>query len=154
VATLGAVMCPAAQANRPLKSLVSLPPMTSQLTGVCSFPITITGSLSATEIDFRNGSGRIVRTAFHATETDVFSANGVTLVGVPYHFNVEVRFDSNGNTVSIVGNGVAEHLPLPGGGVFLSAGRTDFLARGDAFILTPDRGTGGDIPALCAALAG
>jgi hypothetical protein len=153
-AAVGAVLSPAAQAFRPVKSLVTAPQGVAVVTGVCPFSFTSTSSLTATEIDFKNGSGQVIRTAFHATETDVFTANGVTLMGRPYHFTVQVQFDSNGNPTSIVGSGIAENMPLPGGGVFLSAGTTDLLARGDQVILAPDHGTSGNIPALCAALAG
>jgi hypothetical protein len=49
---------------------------------------------------------------------------------------------------------VGSRVQLPGGDVFLTAGRLDFAADPDAqFILQPDVGAQGNIAGFCAALA-
>jgi hypothetical protein len=88
------------------------------------------------------------------TEQDTFSAHGKTLTGDPYRFNVDVRFDSDGNITGLFANGNAENVPLPGGGSFHTAGRIDFLAHpGDDFVLTPDQGNTGNLAGFCTALS-
>ncbi|MGZ6265642.1 MAG: hypothetical protein ACXWN4_01880 [Candidatus Limnocylindrales bacterium] len=85
---------------------------------------------------------------------DTFSANGKTLTGTPFTFNIEARFDSDGNLKSLTAAGVVERVQLPDGSTFFSAGRVDYLAHPDVqFILTPDEGHSGDVPAFCAALS-
>jgi hypothetical protein len=46
-------------------------------------------------------------------------------------------------------------VPLPDGGLFISAGRVDIAARGfPTFVLTPDAGGTVNLDKFCAALAG
>src|SRR6266699_2088827 len=63
------------------------------LTDLCSFPISVAASQTVTEMDFVNSSGAITRIHVHAVEQDTFSANGKTLVGEPYTYNIVIRFD-------------------------------------------------------------
>lgn len=88
----------------------------------------------------------------HIVEQDTFSANGKTLTGEPYTFNVFVSLE-NGEVTAILSRGVAEKIPLPDGKLFISAGVVDFLAQGVPFTLRTDLGVTGDIDALCAALS-
>jgi hypothetical protein len=74
----------------------------STLTDVCSFPI-------------------------HVHAQDTISANGKTLVGDPYTFNIEILYDSNLNIMGFYLNGIAEKIPLPDGSLFISAGRMNLL---------------------------
>jgi hypothetical protein len=49
---------------------------------------------------------------------------------------------------------VTSRVPLPGGTVFLTAGRADFaLHPGVDFLIQPDRGAQGDVAGFCAALS-
>ena len=123
------------------------------VTDLCPFPVSITGTQEGYFIERQLASGG-EQLIFHGTETDVFSANGNTLVGLPYTFNVQAISDADGNFVSFDAEGIAERVPLPGGGEFFSAGRTDWMLHPDAITLVnPDNGRVGNVEGLCAALA-
>jgi hypothetical protein len=144
---------PAAAADRPVKS-----EFTFSDTGVidegCAFPVAITATGGATETDFFDSGGALTRIELHATEQDTYSANGKSLVGAPFTYNVTVFLDSSGNITSALVNGVIAKVPLPDGGLFISAGRVDLAARGfPMFILTPDVGATANLDRFCAALA-
>lgn len=84
----------------------------------------------------------------------MFTANGKSLTGEPFTFNTEVLFDSQGNVTHVYASGLVERILLPGGSLFLSAGRADFAAHpGESFLLSPDVGAKGNIAGFCAALA-
>jgi hypothetical protein len=127
---------------------------TSVVTDICSFPVTITATLVGTETTFFDQSGAVTRIHDHVVEQDVFSANGETLTGLPFTFNIQVLFE-NGEVTHVYASGLVEKVPLPDGTVFLSAGRLDFAAHpGAEFRIVPDVGRSGDVAAFCAALAG
>ena len=127
---------------------------TFSLTDVCSFDIKIDSTIAGTEIDFFDQSGDLTRIYMHQVEQDTFSANGKTLVGTPFTFNIQFLFDSDRNITHIYANGIVERIPLPDGSLFISAGRLDYMAHpGVYFILSPDHGNSGNIDAFCAALA-
>jgi hypothetical protein len=125
------------------------------LTGVCSFPITVDVSQTGTVTVFTDRNGSTTRVEVHAVEHDVFTANGKTLVGLPYTYNVHVLIDpATGDVTHSYATGVVSRVPLPGGDLFLTAGRLDFIEHPDAaFVLQPDVGAQGNIQAFCAALA-
>lgn len=142
-----------ASANRPTTTPISGTPSTVATT-LCPFPVTVDSTLDGIERVFTDRSGNVVRIQDQFTEQDTFSANGNVLVGLPFHNRLTVLFDAAGNVTHVYEVGVIERVPLPGGQVFLSAGRVDFSAHGDAaFLLTPDKGRSGDLGAFCAALA-
>jgi hypothetical protein len=85
----------------------------------------------------------------HSAEQDTFSANGKTLVSQVYHFSLQGFFDENGD-VTVVGHGVLVRVPLPGGGVFIGAGRVDSFGN---FSLSPDHGAFKNLEGFCAALS-
>ncbi len=121
---------------------------------ICDFPVTITATLVRTETTFYDESGEVTRIQIHVVEKDVFTANGETLTGLPYTFNIQVLFE-DGEVTHVYASGVGERVPLPDGTVFLSAGRLDFAAHPEAeFRIVPDVGRSGDVAAFCAALAG
>ncbi len=122
------------------------------LENVCLFPVTLDNTIHATEIYFFDQSGALTRAYAHWVEQDTFSANGKTLIGEPFTFNVEFLFDADGTLVHQYASGVVETVPLPDGSVFFSAGRLDFINKGGP-VITPDRGRSGDLAAFCAALA-
>lgn len=127
---------------------------TSTLTGVCSFPVEVTFSQTFTEIDYFDSSGNLTRVFIHAVEQDVFTANGKTLTGEPFTFNTDVLFDAAGNVTHVYASGIVERIILPGGSLFLSAGRADFIAHpGETFLISPDVGATGNIAGFCAALS-
>ncbi len=121
---------------------------------VCSFQVDVVSNYLVTEIDFFDNSGVLTRANLHMVAQDTFTANGKTLVGIPYPFNIDWYFDSSGNLTAYYVQGVVEMIPLPDGSMFVSAGRTDAFAHpGEVFILTPDKGSQGNIAGFCAALA-
>jgi hypothetical protein len=124
------------------------------VTDICDFPVTITATLVGTETTFYDQSGAVTRIQIHVVEQDVFTANGETLTGLPYTFNIQVLFE-DGEVTHVYASGVVARVPLPDGTVFLSAGRLDFVAHpGAEFRIVPDVGRSGDVAAFCAALAG
>jgi hypothetical protein len=116
--------------------------------------VTVNFTGSGFEIDRFDANGNILGVQVHQVEHDVFSANGNTLVGLPYTFNQQVTFDSEGNVTHVYASGVASRVPLPGGDLFFTAGRIDFIAHpGVSFLLQPDVGAQGNIAGFCAALS-
>jgi hypothetical protein len=120
---------------------------------ICSFPVTINASFVGTETTFVDKNGAVTRIHDHIVEQDVFTANGESLTGLPFTFNIQVLFE-DGEVTHIYASGLVERVPLPDGTVFLSAGRLDFAAHpGSDFRIVPDVGRSGDVAAFCAALA-
>jgi hypothetical protein len=154
VAVVGmGVFASAAAADQPVVSYFPAT-FTATLTDACSFPIDVESTAQLKETDFVDQSGATTRILFQGTEQDTFSANGNTLVGVPFHLDVAFVFDSSGNVTHIFGQGITEIVRLPDGSLFLAAGRVDFVAHGNpAFLLTPDVGTTVNLTEFCAALA-
>jgi hypothetical protein len=135
------VFASTAAADKPIVSTTTATSSTV-LTDVCSFPITLDSSATVTRI------------VAHIVEQDVFSANGKSLTGVPFTFNIDVLFDSSGNVTHVFANGVVEKVPLPGGGLFITAGRVDFVAHGSPpFLIFPDVGATVNLEGFCAALS-
>jgi len=155
-AVLGAaVLAPLAAAVPPLKE--ELPPFafSTVLTGVCSFPITIDSTITGGQTTYFDQHGNVVRIEIENREQDVFSANGKTLVGLPYNFKLALIIDpATGEILHAYARGVAARIRLPSGKLFLTAGRLDFVDHPDElFVLQPDHGAQGDIAAFCAALS-
>jgi hypothetical protein len=124
------------------------------LTDVCAFPINVDATFSGIETDFVDQSGALTRILIHQVEQDTFTANGRTLVGIPFTFNLEILFDSDGNVTHVFSSGLFETIPLPDGSLFISAGRADFtLHPGVSFLISPDMGNPGNIEGFCAALS-
>jgi hypothetical protein len=142
-----------ALADKPVKYEYTFP-WNDVLSDICSFPINIVGINNYMEIDFFNKSGSLTRIYVHGVQQDTYSANGKTLVGLPYTYNVEMLFDSSGNITNNYANGVYEKIPLPDGSLFISAGRTNFMEHPNVgFLISPDKGNPGNIAGFCAALA-
>lgn len=152
-AAAAAVLAPAAAAVPPVMTSGSFSASTV-MTGVCSFPVTVNSSVTFNETDFFDQSGALTRIYFHSVEQDTFSANGRSMTGLPFPFNIEILFDSGGNITHLFASGIVERIVLPDGSLFLTAGRLDFTRHpGAAFLLTPDVGNSGNVAAFCAALA-
>ncbi len=152
-AMAAAVFASSATATPPMK-FTDTATVTSELTDVCPFPVMVESTITFTEIDFLDESGNVTRIFSHTVEQDVFSANGKSLTGIPFAFNIEVLFDEEGSVTHVYASGVAEKIVLPDGTLFISAGRIDFTAHpGAVFVLSPDVGNPGNVEAFCAALA-
>jgi hypothetical protein len=147
-----AVFATTAAADQPATSHETLSG-TAELTDICSFPVTVDFTANVTETEFVDTSGNLTRVDLHLVEQDTFSANGKTLVGLPYTANVELLFDSSGNITHIYGEGVVERILLPNGSLFVTAGRTDFINHPEGFVPVPDVGAPGDVAGFCAALS-
>jgi hypothetical protein len=153
VALAAAALTPAAAATPPIMEEFSFTD-TNVLTDVCSFPITVETTATATSTVFLDEEGNVTMVLLHITEQDVFSANGNSLTGVPFTFEVQILFDSSGEVTHVFASGLVEKVPLPDGGLFITAGRVDFAAHGfPAFLITPDVGATVNLDAFCAALA-
>jgi hypothetical protein len=128
---------------------------TAVLADVCAFPVNVEFTVTGTQTTFFDQNGNITRIQIHNVEQDVFSANGKTLVGLPFTFNIQVLFDpDSGEVTHVFASGVASRVPLPGGDFFLTAGRIDFAAHpGEPFIVQPDVGAQGNLEGFCAALS-
>jgi hypothetical protein len=125
------------------------------LTGVCAFPVTITFTQTGSQTVFTDQNGNTTRLELHTVERDVFTANGKTLVGLPYTTNARVLIDpQTGEVTDFYATGLISRVPLPGGGLFLTAGRLEVTAHpGAPFFLQPDVGAQGNVAGFCAALA-
>ena len=118
---------------------------------LCDFPITIDAQATGFLVEVETGKGSILRG--HLNETDVFSANGVSLEG-DYTFGVKYTFDKDGDFVKAVQTGVIVRVALPNGETFKVAGRADALAQDFGFIAAPTNGVTRNLDGLCAALSG
>jgi hypothetical protein len=142
-----------ARAEQPVKSDFETN-LYDTIMGLCEFPVSIHATARGTEIDFFDSNGILVKIKYHFNEQDTFSANGKTLVGIPFSFNVEIIFGSDGIPIHLYSDGVVEKIWLPDGSLFISAGRVDFAAHGfPNFIFSPDKGRSGNFEKFCAALA-
>jgi hypothetical protein len=149
-----AAFAPTAAAVEPIREDFSFSG-TAVLADVCSFPIDVEFTVTGTQTTFFDQDGNITRIHIHTVEQDVFSANGQTLVGLPFTFNLQVLFDpDSGEVTHAFSTGVAARVPLPGGDFFLTAGRLDFAAHPEEpFIIQPDVGAQGNLEGFCAALS-
>jgi hypothetical protein len=153
VALAAAVFTPVATAAQPdrFEDTISF---TAVLTDVCPFDVTIDANITFTEIDFFDQSGTLTRVHIHNVEQDTFSANGRSLTGVPFAFNVDILFDSSGDVTHVFASGLVEKVPLPDGSLFISSGRLDFAAHGfPEFLITPDAGATVNLAGFFAALS-
>jgi hypothetical protein len=143
-----------AAAAEPIREDISFSD-TVVLTDVCSFPITVDVTVTGTQTTFVDQNGDVTRVQIHNVEQDVFTANGKTLVGIPYTFNIQVLFDPDtGEVTHVYASGLVSRVPLPGGDFFLTAGRLDFAAHpGATFLIQPDVGVQGNLAGFCAALS-
>ena len=151
LALLALVASPAA-ADGPTKTPIAVT-FIFDLADVCPFPVHEVATVSGIEIDYVDKSGALTRSFVNNVEQDTFTANGKTLVSIPYTFNLEFLYDSQGNLTHVFTQGVVVKVLLPDGSLFVSAGRTDLLTRPGGTALTPDRGRSGNLAAFCAALA-
>ena len=123
-------------------------------TDVLPLPVEIYSVVSGTQTLYFDQNGSLTRIYIHGTEQDTFTANGKTLVGLPYTTDAEEIFDGDGNLIHYYVSGGLEKIPLPDGTLFITAGRTDFNEFPDSnFILSPEKGGQGNLAALISALS-
>lgn len=150
-----AVVAQSAAAMPPLNE--DLPPFSSStvVTGVCPFPVNLASTITGEQTTYYDRDGNVVKIEIENHEQDVFSANGKTLVGLPYSFKLALIIDpQTGEILHAYSRGVTARVRLPSGRLFLTAGRLDFVDHPDElFVLQPDHGAQGDIAGFCAALA-
>jgi hypothetical protein len=140
-------------ASPPVKSYYEYT-STSLLTGLADFDITVNGIVKVSEIDFFDKNGNLIRLSAHVVEQDTFTANGKTLASEPYVVHHEIEFDGAGNPTRYVCTGLVVKVPLPGGGIFVSAGLLDWLAHpNEVSILEPDHGGSVNLEAFIEALS-
>jgi hypothetical protein len=148
-----ALLAPFAAANPPEKisGTVDVQPT---LSDYCSFDIAIDAHVDFVTKNFSDSSGTPVRTQIHIHEQDVFSANGISLTGLPFSFTLDFYFASDGTQTKAKSVGVAEKIPLPDGTLFIVAGYLDLFTQppGTDFFISITHGNPGDSAALCAAL--
>jgi hypothetical protein len=121
---------------------------------LCPFDVTLTSTFSGTGTDFFDQSGTFYREQDNFTAQDTFSANGKSLTGMPYAYNITFLVDSSGNLTGETATGVTEKVPLPNGMLFIGAGTIDFAAHGfPDFLFIPDQGGIQNLAGFCAALS-
>ena len=119
---------------------------------LCSFDVSYAVStINSNETRFFDAAGNQTMFQNHQAEQDTFSANGKTLVSQVYHVTFQGFFDENGD-LTLVGNGVFIRVPLPGGGVFIGAGRVNSFGN-SSIVLSPDHGAFKNVDRFCAALS-
>src|SRR5262249_27675453 len=116
------------------------------------FPITQFQSVNYTLTFFNDSSGTATRAIFHVKEQDVFTANGKSLTGSVYSFNLMAPVNSDGSFGEITSGGVILKVPLPDGSLFITAGQGT-LNPTTGLIFFPDHGATVNLAGFCAALA-
>ncbi len=151
VLTMGGVAVPAGAApptREPISSAGSY-----VIDDLCPFPIDATTQNTGEQRTSYDRDGDVVQVASHITATDTFSANGTTLTGLPYRYNIRTVID-DGEVQHVYVSGILIRVALPDGKVFKTAGRLDFLAHlDDDFVAVPDKGGAIDLAPFCAALS-
>ena len=117
---------------------------------LCSFDVQLDFDVAINQTNFFDSAGNLTMLQQHAAEQDTFSANGKTLVSEVYHFTFQLFFDENGEVTKAVADGVLIRVRLPGGGVFIGAGRVDAFG---GFALSPNHGAFKNLDRFCAALS-
>ena len=151
LSTLG-ISASAVLADKPTKSEFTFTG-SDTFSGVCGFSVDFSATLNVTETVFFNASGALTRMRWHVAQQDTFIANGKTLVGLPYTYNVEWLPDSSGILTPVVATGVIEKVPLPDGSLFITAGLVIYAAHPGVWIFSADKGNPGNVAGFCAALA-
>jgi len=159
--SLGVIMT-LALALLPMTTALAAPPTKTEYPQIiygtvptlCPFPIDVALASSITQIDHIDQSGALTRIYQHVVEQDTFTANGKTLVSLPYTFNVEILFDSSGNLTHIWLSGFLERVKLPDGSHFYNTGRIDITADPAVYWnFFPARGHMSNVEGFCAALS-
>jgi hypothetical protein len=120
----------------------------SVVNDLCDFPITVSSEQTGFQITAADGTSAML----HITEQDTFSADGNTLTGLPYTFNIHVTFDAEGNLQHAYSTGQIVVVPIERGVTFRAAGRFDFATASGDFVAVPESGGSQNQDAFCSAL--
>jgi hypothetical protein len=122
---------------------------------MCPFSVYLETSANVVERQFFDKSGALTMTHMHWVEQDTFSANGKSLIGVPYTFNIQFLINSSGNITRLVMDGILEKVQLPDGKLFMTVGRYDVVANDfpEGPVWRPDKGATVNLGGFCRALA-
>lgn len=143
---LALVFAPAVSAAAPLYEPLDRSDGTTLDAGTfCPFAVDMSWHQVGWTNYYATNNGEPVKKLEHYRETDTLSANGVTLVGIPYEVNLFFAVDSDFNLLRIDASGGLLRVLLPDGHLFVSAGHITFDGQVGNF---------GKMDALCAALAG
>jgi hypothetical protein len=127
---------------------------TGTLYDVCPFPVDYIWTVQRTYMNmYFDNSGVLIKLTYHSVDQDTFTANGKTLVGMPFSYSGIMTFDSDGNAIYQFMNGVNEKIRLPDGSLFIAAGRYDWNDHPGEWLLLTDKGNPGKLDKFCAALA-
>jgi hypothetical protein len=144
-------MAPLGQATPPLVEEFDVT-FSGPVEGICSFPVQLDVVSHRRRMTFFNKDGIQTHQLVHGTEQDTLSANGVTLVGLPYTFDIRREYDVTGALLTQQLTGTQALFPLPDGTTFRASGQAT-VGPDAGFILAVDHGRSDDPAALCAALS-
>jgi hypothetical protein len=117
---------------------------------LCAFPVEVTSHAYGDQTIVDTATTTIWRA--HVHEVDTFKANGNTVTGGPYTWNLQVTLDADGNPVQASQTGTIVRIGLPNGEYFFVAGRADVLTAAVDYIFEPTSGVSKNRDALCAYL--
>jgi hypothetical protein len=127
---------------------------------ICSFPVHLTGQVSASTTAFRDAQGRLLKVHLHFDNTFTLTANGKTVTERNRYNEFDIGFDVTVQPevvvpTRIVQTGLSSKSSLPGGGVVLvEAGRIVLDAATDTVVFQAGNPrTSGEVAALCNALS-
>ena len=142
-----------AAAGPPEKSEFSNVAFSSVLSGVCPFDVNVQSVISGFEIDYFDGAGNIVRAQIHQVEQDTFTANGKTLTGIPFTFNLDLSDRQQWRRHECRRHRACREDRAAGREPLRQRGMGRFRrSSGRGFLLSPDRGNPGNVAGFCAAL--
>lgn len=126
--TATAVLAPASAASASEPTItVSVSDFGFEADDLCGFPVQFDVHDVIHAITWLSDSGQV--RVSNITETDTLTADGNTLVGLPYHWMVRAVFDNNGDRVSTYAQGEAWRFRLPDGSIFAVGERSNFLTE-------------------------
>jgi hypothetical protein len=124
--------------------------VSATISGVCAFDFDLSAHISGTSTFVATANNQHVGIQIHTTEVDTLTGpNRIPLVSDPYTSSELIGFDGVTGDGHDFGTGHMARFQLPGGDVFMSAGRVTSIG---GYVITPDTGRSGDVAALCAAL--
>jgi hypothetical protein len=148
------VWAPAAQADTPPVEHGTFSFTVNELdTGLCPFPIQVSGEVSGHFTDFFDDEGTITKSIVHLSNALTLSANGISVPLETGHWTEVFVFDESGNPITLISTGAIVHMRLPNGGtVGLDVGRVvrDLTTDEVVFRVGNFQLESGDTAAVCA----
>jgi hypothetical protein len=126
--TAAAVLAPASVASASEPTItVNVYDFGFEADDLCEFPVQLEVHNVVHATTWLSDGGQV--TVATITETDTMTADGKTIVGLPYHWMLRSVFDNNGDPVSIYAQGEAWRFRLPDGSIFAVGDRANFLTE-------------------------